>query len=646
MTDFDQVSRRRFLTTAAGAAVALAVTGNRPALAQDAVMDVPRSNNHKGYERITWKVQPFPMSQVQLRSGPFLNAMEIDARYLASVPNDRLLHMFRVTAGLPSTAEPLGGWEAPDCELRGHFAGGHYLSACALMYSSTQNEELHSKANELVTELIKCQKPSGYLGAYPETFYDRLKAHQKVWAPFYTYHKIMAGLLDMYIHCGNKEALAASERMAGWANDWVSPLTEEQLQQVLRVEYGGMTEVLFNLYSVTGNEKYAALARRFGKKSFFDPLAQREDHLAGLHANTHIPQVIGAARGYELTGDDRYHTIANYFYKEVVAQHTYATGGTSDGEGWQAAGKLANQLGPAAEECCCSYNMMKLGRHVYGWTVDPGVMDYYERLMFNVRLGTQDKDGMLMYYVPLKPGAWKTFGTPTDSFWCCTGTGVEEYAKANDSIYFHDKDSLYVNLFIGSEVKWPQKKLSVIQDTNFPEEEGTTLTVQTEKPTLMAMNIRIPYWATKGVAIKVNGKSAKVTATPGTYVELKRKWRQGDKVEVSLPMHLHISPAPGDQTVQAPMYGPLVLAAQMGTEGLTHSDIYGPNAPRMRHEEPIAMPAVEVEDISAPGWVEAVPGEKLKFRTAGQPKGTNLIPLYQLMDERYTVYWKVNRKSV
>lgn len=645
MTDFDQVSRRRFLSTAAGAAVALTVPRSRRAFAQDAVMDVPRSNNHKGYEKITWKVKPFPMTQVRLRSGPLYDAMEINTKYLASVPNDRLLHMFRVTAGLPSSAQPLGGWEAPDCELRGHFAGGHYLSACALMYASTGNEELRSKANDLVTELIKCQKPSGYLGAYPEDFYGRLKAHQKVWAPFYTYHKIMAGLLDMYIHTGSKEALAASERMASWANDWVSPLTEDEFQRVLRVEYGGMTETLFNLYAVTGNEKYAALARKFGKKSFFDPLAQREDHLAGLHANTHIPQVIGAARGYELTGDDRYYTIANYFYKEVVGQHTYATGGTSNGEGWQAAGKLANQLGPAAEECCCSYNMMKLGRHVYGWTVDPRVMDYYERLMFNVRLGTQDKNGMLMYYVPLKPGAWKTFGTPTDSFWCCTGTGVEEYSKANDSIYFHDKDSLYVNLFVGSELKWPQKELTVLQDTNFPVEEGTTLTIQPAKPTTLALKIRIPYWATEGVVIKVNGKAQKVAATPGTYVELKRKWRQGDKVEVSLPMHLHTSPAPGDETVQAPMYGPLVLAAEMGREGLTQNAIYGPNAPRMRHEAPIEMPAVEVEDMNSARWVEQVPGQKLKFRTVGQAKGTNLIPLYQLMDERYTVYWKLNHKT-
>ncbi len=642
----DQLSRRRFLSAAAGAAAALAATRSGVALGQDAVLDIPRSNNRTGYEKVAWRVEPFPMTQVRLREGVFKDAMDIDAQYLASLRNDRLLHMFRITAGLPSTAEPLGGWEAPDCELRGHFAGGHYLSACALMYSSTKNEELRAKANDLVSELIKCQNANGYLGAYPENFYDRLKAHERVWAPFYTYHKIMAGMLDMYVHCGNEQALGCAERMAGWADAWSAPIPEEEFQRILRVEFGGMSEVSYNLYAVTGKQQYMTLGKRFSKKAFFDPLAAREDHLAGLHANTHIPQAISAARGYELTADERDHTIADYFFHEVVAEHTYATGGTSDGEGWQEPGQLAHHLGPAAEECCCSYNMMKLGRHVFGWTADPRVMDYYERLLFNVRLGTQDKNGMLMYYVPLKPGAWKTFGTPTDAFWCCTGTGVEEYAKTNDSIYFHDRDNLYVNLFIASEVKWPEKKLSVVQDTNFPVEEGTTLTVHAEHPAAMTMRIRIPYWATEGVSIKVNSKVEKVAATPSSYVELKRRWKQGDKVEVSLPMRLHASPTPDDGTIQAPMYGPLVLAARLGKEGLTQDDIYGPNAPEMEKETPMAMPEVVVKDIGSIEWVEAVAGEKLKFRTVGQTKTTELIPLYRLMDERYSVYWKVNQKTV
>jgi uncharacterized protein len=635
------------MVTAAGAAGAAAVCAHGVAFAQDAVLDTPRSNNRPGREKVLWKVEPFPMTQVRLRNGPFKDAMEINRKYLMEVPNDRLLHMFKVTAGLPSTAEPLGGWEAPDCELRGHFAGGHYLSACALMYSSTKDEELQSKGNELVAELAKCQKANGYLGAYSESFYDRLRKHEKVWAPYYTYHKIMAGHLDMYVHCGNEQALQTTQRMADWAYDWIMPLSDEELQQIYKVEYGGMTEVLYNLYAINGQEKYAVLARRFGKNAFFDPLAAREDHLDGLHANTHIPQVIGAARGYEMTGDDRYHTIADYFWHEVVSEHTYATGGTSDGEGWQAPGKLAKQLGPDAQECCCSYNMMKLSRHVYGWTVDPKVMDYYERLMFNVRLGTQDQNGLLMYYVPLKPGMWKTFGTEYGAFWCCTGTGVEEYAKTNDSIYFHDANSIYVNLFIGSEVDWPQKGVTLLQDTNFPLEEGTTLTFRGTKPVKLALKIRIPYWATQGVTIKVNGKTERLEAVPSTYAELKRKWKDGDKVEVSFPMSLHSVPTPDDSTLQAAMYGPLVLAAQMGTEGLTQKKIYGDSGPKDEHQKPFPVPELSVADVASTAkWVERVPGETLAFRTTGGGNSIDLKPLYQIMDERYSVYLKVDSKAV
>jgi uncharacterized protein len=644
--DLKQVSRREFLSSAVSAVGALAVLPHNYSSAQDAVLDIPRSNNSTGYEKIAWKVRPFPMAQVRLRSGPLKDAMETNQKYLREIPNDRLLHMFRLTAGIPSTAEPLGGWEAPDCELRGHFAGGHYLSACALQYPSNKDEDLRAKANSLVAELAKCQKPNGYLGAYPESFYDRLRKHEKVWAPYYTYHKIMAGHLDMYVHCGNEQALHTTERMADWAYEWIMPISDEELARVQRVEFGGMTEVLFNLYAINGQQKYAELARRFGKRAFFDPLAAREDHLAGLHANTHIPQAIGAARGYEITGDERYHTIADYFWHEVVHQHSYCTGGTSDGEGWQEPGKLAQHLGPAAEECCCSYNMMKLSRHVYGWTADPRVMDYYERLLFNVRLGTQDANGMLMYYVPLKPGMWKTFGTPFGAFWCCTGTGVEEYAKANDSIYFHDADSLYVNLFVGSELSWPQKGLVLRQDTNFPQEEGTSLSIRARKPTQLAIKIRIPYWATKGVTLKINGKTQTVQASAGSYATLQRKWQEGDKVEVSLPMSLHAAALPDDPRIQAAMYGPLVLAAQMGREGLTKAMIYGDSGPDDEHQK--AIPMLEVSTTNGGGamqWVERIPDEKLRFQTAGQTEGTKLMPLYQIMDERYSVYWKVNQRS-
>jgi uncharacterized protein len=598
-------------------------------------------------EAVPLKLQPFPMTRVRLRAGIFQNGMEINRTYLHSLPNDRLLHMFRVTAGIASSADPVGGWEEPKSELRGHFTGGHYLSACALNYSSSGDEELKSKANALVAELAKCQKATnadGYLGAYPTEFYDRLRDHKKVWAPFYTYHKIMVGHLDMYLHCGNEQALDTAENMAGWVGKYLKPIGDDQWSKMQMVEHGGMNEALFNLYAVTGKEQYLALARRFDHKRFFDPLAGHRDELKGLHTNTNIPKVIGAARGYELTGDQRYREIADYFWHEITSQRAYCTGGTSNDEGWRTEpGKLASELGPAAEECCCGYNMLKLTRHVFGWTGEPQAMDYYERTLFNSRLGTQDRDGMLMYYLPLQPGMWKTFGTPFDSFWCCTGTGVEEFAKSNDTIYFHDAQGIYVNLFIASEVNWPEKKIRLVQDTNFPEETGTTLTMKTKAPVQMPLHIRVPYWTGQGFAVSVNGEKQEVSATPSTYVTLDRQWKDGDKIEVSLPMKLHVAPIPDNASLQAMMYGPLVLAGRLGTADLSKDLIYGPSAPD--EKKTIPVPEIAASGKDPTGWVEPAKDERLAFRTVGQSENFAMIPLYKLFNERYTVYWRVHGKT-
>jgi len=587
------------------------------------------------------------MKQVRLRPGPFQEATEINRRYLHSLSTEQLLHMFRVTANIPSSAEPLGGWEAPKSELRGHFTGGHYLSACALTYSSTGDEELKSKASVMVAELAKCQKAldaGGYLSAYPTEFYDRLREGKRVWAPFYTYHKIMAGHLDMYVHCGNEQALATAEKMAAWVATYLQPIDDQQWARMQMVEHGGMNEVLFDLHAVTGKEEYLALARRFDHKRFFDPLAEHRDELKGLHTNTNIPKVIGAARGYELTADSRYHEIADYFWHQVTAQRSYCTGGTSNGEHWRTEpGKLASELGPAAEECCCSYNMLKLTRHIFGWTGDAQAMDYYERTLFNSRLGTQDHDGMLMYYLSLHPGLWKTFGTPLHSFWCCTGTGVEENAKFNDTLYFHDASGVYVNLFVASELHWPEKKLWLIQDTSFPEDEGTTLTVKSEASVPMDLHVRVPYWATRGVTVKVNGKQEKISAKPASYITVKRKWKSGDKLEIHLPMSLHIAPIPDDHTVQAMMYGPVVLAGRLGGQDLTKEMIYGPLAPNGKKTFPV--PDMVSSEKETPSWVEPVRGQRLVFHTMGQAQNITLVPLYKLFDERYTVYWKVNPKT-
>jgi uncharacterized protein len=646
MTQSGQFSRRNFLTTVAATAGATllpkALMASPP---QDPVVNTSQKDGKpSSREKVVWRVLPFPMKQVRLGEGPCKIAMEADRQYLRSLPPDRLLHTFRVNAGLPSSAQPLGGWEAPDCELRGHYAGGHYLSAVALMYASSGDEDLKRNANLVVAELSKCQAAlkSGYLSAFPVEFFDRLRERQRVWAPFYTIHKIMAGLLDMYAYTGNEQALDMVQKMADWTAGYTGSLSYEHMQRVLGTEFGGMGEVLSNLYAVTGKEYYLEVAQRFDKKQFFDPLAAHRDELKGLHVNTHIPQVIAAARYYELTGDRRYRDIAEYFWDEVVSERSYCTGGTSNGESWNTdPGKLSTELGPSTTECCCAYNMMKLTRHLFGWSADARLMDYYERVLFNHRLGTiNPEDGTMMYYLPLASGYWKTFGKPFDSLWCCTGTGSEEYAKLTDTIYFHDDDSLYVNLYIDSQVEWPEKGLRFEQQTRFPEAQGTTITVSGKNPLHLAINLRIPYWA-QGGSVKINGSALPAFSSPGSYLSLNRIWKSGDKIELSLPMALHIDPMPDDQTIQAVMYGPLVLVGRL--DPVPKEMSYGDYEPKPGGQQKV--PDIVANSDKPTTWIEADATQSLTFHAVGQSQPLTLIPLNRVIRERYAVYWKVNHRS-
>jgi uncharacterized protein len=641
-----QVDRREFIGLAALAAAgaALPSIARGPAPQNPVVNKVFQNGATVDREVVTWKVLPFPNKQVRLLDGIFKQETRINQSYLHTLPNDRLAHMFRLTAGLPSSAEPLGGWEKPDCELRGHFSGGHYLSAAALMYATADDNDIKRQADELVATLAKCQQAhgNGYLSAFPEEFFDRLRDGKQVWAPFYTLHKIMAGHLDMYTQAGNEQALETLKGMADWVGRWVDPLSDAHLQRVLEVEQGGMMEVLCNLYSVTGNERYLRTARRFDHRAVFDPLAEYRDELTGLHVNTNIPKIIGAARLYELTGDTRYHDIADYFWQEVTARRAFCSGGTSYREHWLGSpGNLSKDVGQDMEECCCGYNMLKLTRHIFGWTADPRAMDYYERTLFNSRLGTQDPHGLKSYFLPLGRGWWKYYNSPFDSFWCCTGTGIEEFSKFNNSIYFHDDHGIYVNLFIASEVNWPEKGIRLGQETQFLEREGTELVVSAERPVEMLLKIRIPYWATRGGTVRLNGEPLDVFSNPGSYLSLHRTWGNGDRVEVTLPMSLHIDPLPGDGTQQAVMYGPLVLAGRLGNSGLSESNTYlGYHA--SPGGKPVAAPEIQAGRDGKANWVEPVRGQTLTFTTVGQGQATELVPLQKLQGERYVVYWKVN----
>jgi DUF1680 family protein len=431
--------------------------------------------------------------------------------------------------------------------------------------------------------------------------------------------------------------------MAGWADEWSASKSEEHMQDILRTEYGGMNEVLYNLATVTGNDRWAKAGDRFTKKEFFNPLALRIDALTGLHVNTHIPQVIGAAARYEISSDMRFHDVADYFWYEVATARSYVTEGTSNGEGWLAQPRMLGaelKRSVATAECCCSYNMLKLTRHLYSWKPDPAYFDYYERALFNHRLGTiQPKSGYTQYYLSLTPGAWKTFNTEDKSFWCCTGSGVEEFSKLNDSIYWRDDEGLFVNLYIASELNWEDKGLKLRQETKFPEQQATTLTVTAARTAPMAIRLRIPAW-TKSASVKINGRAVDVTPTPGSYLTLTRTWKAGDKIEMALPMHLSMEAMPDDPKTQAFLYGPIVLAGDLGDEGLTEQMTVGPNAPQLRRL-PIEVPTFQSSAADPASWIKPT-GAPLTFRTTGQSKDVTLVPLNSLFGKRYSVYWQVS----
>jgi DUF1680 family protein len=430
-------------------------------------------------------VHPFDLQDVRLDDGPCKVAQEANRRYLHDLDLDRLLYAFRTNAGLPAPGEPLGGWEAPDVEVRGHFPG-HYLSACALMFRSTGDEELKAKADRMVAELATVQEAlgGGYLSAFPESFLDRLEKRDRVtWAPLYVIHKIMAGPLDMYELAGNEQALEVLKGMAAYYKARADKLTDFEMERMLQTEFGGMSEVLHNLYGVTGDPDHLEVAHRYDQAAFLGPLALERDNLSFIHGNTQIPKICGAARHYELTGDERYRTITRFFWDRVVRTRTYATGGTTSGERWPEPHRLADTLAPNNQECCKTHNMLKVTRYLFRWTADPVYADYYERAFWNGIIGTQHPEtGMLLYYVPLATGHTKKWGTPYDSFWCCYGTGIESFSKLGDSIYFHDASGIYVNLFVASTVSWQEKGLRLEQVTDFPDQEGTAFVFHLERP--------------------------------------------------------------------------------------------------------------------------------------------------------------------
>ena len=509
----------------------------------------------------------------------------------------------------------------------------------------------------MVDVMARCQEKLGgkYLSAFPTAWFDRLAKGERIWAPFYTVHKVMAGMLDMYRLAGNQQARRVLEGMAAWTNEWTASKSEPQMQKILDIEFGGMADTLYGLSAATNNDLWARTGDRYQKKSFINPLAAHRDELRGLHANTHIPQAIAALRRYEISGDVRFHDVAGYFFQEVAGARSYVTGGTSNAEAWlgpprtlAAELKLSTNTG----ECCCAYNMLKLARALYALNPDPRYFDYYERVLLNHRIGTiQPNTGHTQYYLSLTPGVWKTFGTEDQTFWCCTGSGVEEYSKMNDSIDWRDARGLYVNLFVPSELDWSERGFRLKLETRYPESENVALTVAAAKPGAMAVRTRVPGWLQTAPSVTLNGKRLDTSAEPGSYLTLNREWKTGDRIELRLPMAVRAEAMPDDPNCPAFLYGPLVLAGDLGGVGLSpaHIRVGAPNveqngsplaqANRVPPVPDLAIPAFRAPGRDPASWI--TPGDKpLTFRTTGQRTDVDLVPLNSLFNSRYAVYWQ------
>ena len=592
------------------------------------------------------------MDRVLLTEGMFERSQTVGQGFLLSLDVDRLAAPCWEAAGQEAKKPRYGGWESTP--ISGHSIG-HWLSAAAAMYDATGNEALKRKLDYAVDELARIQSldSEGYVSGFPRACFDQVFTGEfevepfslsGAWVPWYSIHKIYAGLLDVYRITGNGQALDAVTKLADWAKRGTDRLTDEQFQRMLICEHGGMNDALAELYAVTGRAEYLTLAERFCHRAILEPLEAGADELEGKHANTQIPKVIGAARLYELTGREAYKRMALFFWDEVTERRSYIIGGNSIGEHFGPAGQ--ERLGITTTETCNTYNMLKLTEHLYRWSREAAYMDYYERALYNHILASQDPDsGMKTYFVSTQPGHFKVYCSHDDSFWCCTGTGMENPARYARNIYYRDGNDVYVNLFIASELKLEDRAFALRQATAFPEEERTTLIVDEADGGELTLYIRVPEWAAGAVTASINGDEELVGPAGGGYLAIARKWSAGDTVRVHLPMELRLYEAKDDPRKVGFLYGPVVLAGALGTKGFPESDLLGDHL-KLNNHPLVDVPTLVAERERLGEWLKpAAGGKPLAFETEaiGQPGSVRLtlIPFYALHHQRYTLYWKL-----
>ena len=602
----------------------------------------------------------FPIGDVTLLDGPFKHARDLNLNVLLQYDVDRLLAPFRAEAGLPKKAEYYPNWAGLD----GHVAG-HYLTAMAMNWQMTGNPECLRRMEYMIDELAECaaanavNHPSwgvGYIGGVPQSdsmwsafMKGDFRQYSSAWAPFYNIHKMFAGLRDAWLYCGNEKARDLFLGFCDWGINLTAGLSDEQMEQMMRNEQGGMNEMFADAYAMTGDAKYLTAAKRFSHKLIMEPLAHDEDRLDNLHANTQVPKAIGFARIGELGGGADYAEAGRFFWQTVTQNRSLAFGGNSRREHFPSAEACIDFVndddGP---ETCNSYNMLKLTEDLFRVSPKAEYADFYERTMFNHILSTQHPEhGGYVYFTSARPRHYRVYSVPNEAMWCCVGSGMENQSRYGQFIYTHDGDGLYVNLFVASELNWKDRKTVIRQETSFPAEEGTKLSVVSGKGRF-TMYVRCPGWVKPGaMTVSVNGKPLDIDATPSSYVAITRKWRKGDVVEVGLPMRNTVEHMPNVPDYIAIMHGPILLGMRTGTEdlaGLLADDgrwsQYAAGTKLPVDQAPILV-SHNVDHIG--NHVRPVPGKPLHFRFEGiemlNPIDADLEPFSGIHDSRYQIYW-------
>jgi DUF1680 family protein len=603
--------------------------------------------------KVQFKAVPLPLSSVRLTGGPLKRAQDLDAAYLLELQPERMLAFLRQRAGLDSNAQGYGGWDGPGRQLTGHIAG-HYLSAISMMYATTGDIRFKQRVDDFVTELqgIQNAQGDGYIGALMDgkgvdgkvRFQDLSKGEIRsggfdlngLWSPWYVEHKLFAGLRDAYHLTGNRTALEVEIKFAGWVENILANLSDDQIQRMLATEFGGMNEVLADLYVDTNDPRWLKLSDKFEHHAIVDPLSKGQDILAGKHANTQVPKMLGELERYIYTGNETDEKAATFFFDEVSEHHSFATGGHGKNEYFGQPDKMNDMIDGRTAESCGTYNMIKMARMLFSLGPDARYADFVERADLNAILGGQDpEDGRVSYMVPVGRGVQHEYQTKFDSFTCCVGSQMEMHAFHAFGIYYESGNKLWVSLYAPTTVDWTSQGMKLEMVTDLPMGESATLKITSGKPKVITLALRRPYWAGAGFSVKVNGKTWKDDSKPDTYVEISRTWKAGDTVELVLPKTLRKEPLPDNPNRMAIMWGPLVLAGDLGPE-LDRRSRQGGNTPA-------PAPALVTAEQNVDGWLKPVSGKSGVFHTAnvGLKEDIEFAPFYEMPRRRYAIYWDV-----